>query len=44
MSRMAKATLITSILVSCITVWGVHFLQQQEHEVRIVLLLHKGLC
>jgi protein PET117 len=35
MSRVAKATLIASIVVSSLTVWGVHFLQQQEHEVLI---------
>ncbi|KAF8475347.1 hypothetical protein DFH94DRAFT_635619 [Russula ochroleuca] len=32
MSRAAKATLIASILVSSFTVWGVHYLQQQEHD------------
>jgi hypothetical protein len=35
MSRAAKATLIASILASSLTVWGVHYLQQQEHEVRM---------
>ena len=34
MSRAAKATLLASILVSSVTVWGVHYLQQQEHDVR----------
>jgi protein PET117 len=33
MSRAAKATLIASIVVSSLTVWGVHYLQQQEHDV-----------
>ena len=33
MSRAAKATLLASILVSSLTVWGVHYFQQQEHEV-----------
>ncbi|KAI9510050.1 hypothetical protein F5148DRAFT_977398 [Russula earlei] len=32
MSRTAKATLITSIVLSSLTVWGVHYLQQQEHD------------
>jgi protein PET117 len=32
MSRAAKATLVASILVSSLTVWGVHYFQQQEHE------------
>lgn len=32
MSRAAKATLIASIVVSSLTVWGVHYLQQQEHD------------
>ncbi|KAF8488385.1 hypothetical protein F5888DRAFT_1623151 [Russula emetica] len=32
MSRAAKATLIASIVVSSFTVWGVHYLQQQEHD------------
>ncbi len=35
MSRAAKATLIASILASSLTVWGVHYLQRQEHDVRI---------
>ena len=35
MSRAAKATLIASIVVSSLTVWGVHYLQQQEHDVRV---------
>jgi hypothetical protein len=35
MSRAAKATLIASIVVSSLTVWGVHYLQQQEHDVRM---------
>ena len=43
MSRVAKATLIASVFVSSLTVWGVHFLQQQEHEVRTLLLFHKDL-
>jgi CHASE1-domain containing sensor protein len=34
MSRAAKATLVASIVVSSLTVWGVHYFQQQEHEVR----------
>ncbi|KAH9066882.1 hypothetical protein EDB87DRAFT_1553626 [Lactarius vividus] len=32
MSRAAKATLLASIIVSSLTVWGVHYIQQQEHE------------
>jgi len=32
MSRVAKATLIASIVISSLTVWGVHHLQQQEHD------------
>ncbi|KDQ61539.1 hypothetical protein JAAARDRAFT_30989 [Jaapia argillacea MUCL 33604] len=32
MSRAAKATLVASVLASAFTVWGVHFLQNQEHE------------
>ncbi|KAH9962662.1 hypothetical protein BC827DRAFT_1129990 [Russula dissimulans] len=32
MSRVAKTTLIASIVLSSLTVWGVHYLQQQEHE------------
>ncbi|KAH9987126.1 hypothetical protein BJV74DRAFT_774339 [Russula compacta] len=32
MSRVAKATLFASIVVSSLTVWGVHYLQQQEHD------------
>ena len=35
MSRAAKATLIASIVVSSLTVWGVHYLQQREHNVRM---------
>jgi hypothetical protein len=35
MSRAAKATLIASIVVSSLTVWGVHYLQQKEHDVRM---------
>lgn len=35
MSRAAKATLVASIVVSSLTVWGVHYIQQQEHEVRV---------
>jgi hypothetical protein len=33
MSRAAKATLIVSIVVSSFTIWGVHYLQQREHDV-----------
>jgi hypothetical protein len=33
----AKATLIASIVISSLTVWGVHYLQQQEHDVRTTL-------
>ncbi|EPQ27421.1 uncharacterized protein PFL1_04959 [Pseudozyma flocculosa PF-1] len=33
MSRAAKATLIGSVLVSGLTVWGVHFMQTKEREV-----------
>lgn len=33
MSRAAKATLLTSVLLSGLTVWGVHFMQVQEREV-----------
>ncbi|KAI9433433.1 hypothetical protein BJY52DRAFT_1337294 [Lactarius psammicola] len=32
MSRAAKATLVASIVVSSLTVWGVHYIQKQEHE------------
>ncbi|KAF8271078.1 hypothetical protein EI94DRAFT_1488418, partial [Lactarius quietus] len=32
MSRAAKATLVASIVVSSLTVWGVHYIQQQEHD------------
>ncbi|KAH9167388.1 hypothetical protein EDB89DRAFT_1856615 [Lactarius sanguifluus] len=32
MSRAAKATLVASIIVSSLTVWGVHYIQHQEHE------------
>lgn len=32
MSRTAKATLFASIVVSSLTVWGVHYIQRQEHE------------
>ena len=35
MSRLAKATLILSVVLSSFTVWGVHYLQQQEHDVCI---------
>ena len=37
MSRAAKATLIASIVISSFTVWGVHYLQDQEHNVRTIL-------
>jgi protein PET117 len=40
MSRAAKATLVASIIVSSLTVWGVHYIQQQEHEVRPFLRVH----
>jgi len=33
MSRAAKGTLVASIIVTTFTVWAVHYLQQQEHEV-----------
>ena len=36
MSRPAKATLIASIVLSSFTVWGVHYLQKQEHDVGAV--------
>ncbi|KAI0251424.1 hypothetical protein BJV78DRAFT_1315868 [Lactifluus subvellereus] len=39
MSRVAKATLIASIVVSSLTVWGVHYLQQQEHDARTFFIL-----
>ncbi|EPQ56245.1 hypothetical protein GLOTRDRAFT_110720 [Gloeophyllum trabeum ATCC 11539] len=32
MSRAAKATLLASVCLSAFTIWGVHFLQEQEHE------------
>ncbi|KZT21575.1 hypothetical protein NEOLEDRAFT_1139192 [Neolentinus lepideus HHB14362 ss-1] len=32
MSRVAKTTLLASVLLTGLTVWGVHFLQEQEHE------------
>ncbi|PWN53654.1 hypothetical protein IE53DRAFT_338464 [Violaceomyces palustris] len=32
MSRAAKATLAASIVVSGLTVWGVHFMQVKERE------------
>ncbi|KAI0057258.1 hypothetical protein BV25DRAFT_1831413 [Artomyces pyxidatus] len=32
MSRAAKATLVAALVVSSLTVWGVHYQQQQEHE------------
>ena len=34
MSRAAKATLITAVVLTTFTIWGVHYLQWQEHEVR----------
>lgn len=34
MSRAAKAFLASSILVTGLTVWGVHFIQAREEEVR----------
>lgn len=39
MSRAAKATLAASIVATTFTVWFVHYQQQQEHEVRLSLLL-----
>ena len=41
MSRAAKATLVASIVVSSLTVWGVHYIQQQEHEVRAFVHAHR---
>jgi hypothetical protein len=34
MSRAAKATLGASVVLSGLTVWGVHFMQVQERKVR----------
>lgn len=42
MSRAAKAFLATSLVVTGVTVWGVHFIQAREEEVspdRSILLL-----
>jgi NO-binding membrane sensor protein with MHYT domain len=36
MSRTAKVFLATSVLVTGLTVWGVHFIQAREEEVRLV--------
>lgn len=33
MSRAAKATLFASLFVSTLTIWAVHYQQEQEHEV-----------
>lgn len=33
MSRPAKLTLAASVLVSGLTVWGVHYMQEKEREV-----------
>lgn len=33
MSRPAKLTLAASVLISGLTVWGVHFMQEREREV-----------
>jgi protein PET117 len=33
MSRPAKLTLAASVLVSGLTVWGVHYMQEREREV-----------
>ncbi|TFK48544.1 hypothetical protein OE88DRAFT_1664426, partial [Heliocybe sulcata] len=32
MSRAAKATLLTSVLLTGLTIWGVRFMQEQERE------------
>ncbi|KAF9820860.1 hypothetical protein IEO21_01087 [Rhodonia placenta] len=32
MSRIAKATLVSSLLASAVIIWGVHFLQTSERE------------
>ncbi|ETW78738.1 hypothetical protein HETIRDRAFT_323601 [Heterobasidion irregulare TC 32-1] len=32
MSRAAKATLFASLFVSTLTIWAVHYQQEQEHE------------
>ncbi|KAI0272762.1 hypothetical protein BC834DRAFT_817499 [Gloeopeniophorella convolvens] len=32
MSRAAKATLIASLAVTTLIIWGVHWQQQQEHD------------
>jgi protein PET117 len=37
MSRAAKATLIASIVISSLIVWGVHHLQDQEHDMCTIL-------
>ena len=34
MSRAAKVTLTSCLVVSCGIIWGVHFMQRQEAEVR----------
>lgn len=34
MSRVAKATLGASLLGSALVIWGVHFLQERERDVR----------
>lgn len=38
MSRAAKATLAASVVATTFTVWFVHYQQQQEHEVRPLML------
>ncbi|TFY56270.1 hypothetical protein EVG20_g8997 [Dentipellis fragilis] len=32
MSRAAKATLLTSLALTTLTIWAVHYQQDQEHE------------
>jgi hypothetical protein len=34
MSSRAKATLMASVVLSSLTVWGVHYMQQAERDVR----------
>lgn len=37
MSKVAKATLLASFVASTTIIWGVHFLQKRESDVRISL-------
>ena len=42
MSRVAKATLVASIVASVSIIWGVHFLQWRESNVRLIFLSHSS--